>query len=70
MNFVQKDMEAELITFAGDKKVGITSDQKISQQLDDVLAKYHASNAVFISDGAEDETLTPYSSVQDQDQFS
>ncbi len=54
-----KGLDAELITFAGDKKVGLTSDQKISQQLDDVLAKYHASNAIFISDGAEDETLLP-----------
>jgi putative membrane protein len=54
-----KGHEAELVTFAGDKKVGITSDQKISQQLDEVLAKYHASNAIFISDGAEDETLLP-----------
>ena len=54
-----KGLDAELITFAGDRKVGITSDQKISQQLDDVLNKYHASNAIFISDGAEDETLLP-----------
>ena len=55
----EKGVEAELITFAGDKKVGLTSDQKISKQLDEVLSKYHASSAVFISDGAEDETLLP-----------
>ncbi len=54
-----KGLDAELITFAGDRKIGITSDQKISQQLDDILSRYPASNAIFISDGAEDETLLP-----------
>ncbi|MGB3908040.1 MAG: DUF373 family protein [Methanomethylovorans sp.] len=54
-----KGVDAELITFTGDRKIGITSDQKISQQLDNILSIYPASNAIFISDGAEDETLLP-----------
>ncbi|WP_440952378.1 DUF373 family protein [Methanococcoides sp. FTZ1] len=54
-----KGMDAEIITFAGDKNVGIISDQKISAQLDAFMSEHEATNAIFISDGAEDETLLP-----------
>ncbi|MEL4304972.1 DUF373 family protein [Methanococcoides sp. LMO-2] len=54
-----KGVDAEIITFAGDKNVGIISDQKISAQLDAFINENEATNAIFISDGAEDETLLP-----------
>lgn len=54
-----KGIDAELVTFAGDKNVGIISDQKIVVQLDEFLEENEITNAIFISDGAEDETLIP-----------
>ncbi len=54
-----KGVDAEIITFAGDKNVGIISDQKIANQLDLLLKKFNAESAIFISDGAEDESLLP-----------
>ena len=54
-----KGLDAQIITFAGDKNVGIISDQKISAQLDAFLSENEITNAIFISDGAEDETLLP-----------
>lgn len=54
-----KGVDVELITLAGDKNVGIISDQKIANQLDVLLKRFNAESAIFISDGAEDETLLP-----------
>ena len=54
-----KGMDAEIISLAGDKNIGILSDQKISQQFDKILKEFDAKSAIFISDGAEDETLVP-----------
>lgn len=53
----EKGVAAELITLAGDKNVGIISDQKIANQLDALLQQSDFSSAIFISDGAEDESL-------------
>lgn len=52
-------IDAQIVTLAGDKKVGIKSDNIIAQQLEDVLENFPAKNAVIISDGAEDETIVP-----------
>ena len=54
-----KGIDAEIVTFAGDKNIGIISDQKIVNQLDMILKKFPAESAIFVSDGAEDETLLP-----------
>ncbi|SFM32199.1 DUF373 family protein [Methanolobus profundi] len=54
-----KGVDAEIVTFAGDKNIGIISDQKIANQLDMILKKFPAESAIFVSDGAEDETLIP-----------
>ncbi len=54
-----KGIDTQLVTFAGDRNVGIISDQKISEQLDSFLSTSNHTNAIFISDGAEDETLLP-----------
>lgn len=55
----EKGTDVELVSFAGDRNVGVISDQRISRQLDDVLSRYAPQEAIFVSDGAEDETLLP-----------
>jgi putative membrane protein len=56
---LEKGVDAEIVTLAGDKNIGIISDQKIANQLDILLKKFPAESAIFVSDGAEDETLLP-----------
>ena len=52
-------VDAEIVSFAGDKNVGTISDKKIADQLDDFLEKQTVESAIFVSDGAEDEMLLP-----------
>lgn len=54
-----KGVDAELVSFAGDKNVGVISDQKIAEQLETFLRLNNVQRAIFVSDGAEDETLVP-----------
>lgn len=54
-----KGIDAEIISFAGDKNVGVISDQKIAEQLETFLKMNEVQRAIFVSDGAEDETLVP-----------
>ncbi|WP_406661580.1 DUF373 family protein [Methanolobus sp. ZRKC3] len=56
---IAKGIDAEIVTLAGDKNVGIISDQIIVNQLDTILKQFKAESAIFISDGAEDENLLP-----------
>ncbi len=58
-DLLSRGIDAEIITLAGDRNIGIISDQKISNQLDIILKKFPAESAIFVSDGAEDETLLP-----------
>ncbi|MDI9394844.1 MAG: DUF373 family protein [Euryarchaeota archaeon] len=55
----ENGVDAEIVTFAGDKNVGVISDQKIAEQLELYLKMNEIQGAVFVSDGAEDETLVP-----------
>jgi putative membrane protein len=52
-------VDADIVSFAGDKNVGTISDKKIADQLDEFLAKQDVKSAIFVSDGAEDESLLP-----------
>jgi putative membrane protein len=54
-----KGADAEIVSFAGDKSVGVVSDQKIAEQLETFLNMNDVQRAIFVSDGAEDETLVP-----------
>ncbi|HWR24742.1 MAG TPA: DUF373 family protein [Methanosarcina sp.] len=54
-----KGADVELVSFAGDKNVGVISDQKIAEQLETFLRTNEVQRAIFVSDGAEDETLVP-----------
>ncbi len=51
--------DVEIVSIAGDKKVGIVSDKKISEQLDGILAQLKPQRAILVSDGAEDESVLP-----------
>ncbi|VVB85303.1 Uncharacterised protein [uncultured archaeon] len=51
--------DVEIISIAGDKKVGITADKKISEQLDKILEQLKPQRAILVSDGAEDESVLP-----------
>ncbi|MCL2142368.1 MAG: DUF373 family protein [Methanimicrococcus sp.] len=52
-------VDADIVSFAGDRNVGTISDKKIAEQLDGFLAKQDVKSAIFVSDGAEDESLLP-----------
>jgi putative membrane protein len=54
-----KGADVEIVSFAGDKNVGVISDQKIAEQLETFLKANEVQRAIFVSDGAEDETLVP-----------
>ncbi|HID27819.1 MAG TPA: DUF373 family protein [Methanosarcinales archaeon] len=56
---LKNGMDVEIVSIAGDKEVGIVSDQKISLQLDDILNKIKPDHAIVVSDGAEDESVIP-----------
>ncbi len=51
--------DVEIVSIAGDKKVGIHSDKKISEELDRILAQLKPGRAILVSDGAEDESVLP-----------
>ena len=59
LNSDTEDVEPELVLIAGDKIVGVESDRKIGQKLDDVLSNFRAESAILVSDGAEDEWIIP-----------
>ena len=49
----------EIITLVGSKKFGFESDVRINEQLDAFLETYHAEAFVLVTDGAEDDQITP-----------
>ncbi|MCZ7380821.1 MAG: DUF373 family protein [Candidatus Methanoperedens sp.] len=62
LNLEKNDLEdngIEIVSIAGDKKVGIVSDRKISEQLDRILLQLKPENVILVSDGAEDESVLP-----------
>jgi putative membrane protein len=55
----EREEEVEVVALTGSAKVGIVSDRRIAEQLDQVLRERPAVAAYFVSDGAEDEYLLP-----------
>lgn len=49
----------EVVTLTGDMEVGVKSDQRILQQLLEVLKRFSPKGVVFVTDGAEDEEIIP-----------
>jgi putative membrane protein len=54
-----KGKDVEIASVSGSSDVGLKSDQNLSEQLDSVLDKVKATNAIIVSDGAEDEYVLP-----------
>ncbi len=51
--------DVEIVSIAGDKKVGIKADKKIADQLDMILLELKPLSVILVSDGAEDESVLP-----------
>lgn len=49
----------EIVTLTGDKDVGVISDQKIGNQLDNILETYKPKGVILVTDGEEDEEILP-----------
>ncbi len=56
---VAENSDVEIVSIAGDKKVGIAADKKISEQFDRILEDLKPHRAILVSDGAEDESVLP-----------
>src|SRR3990170_7196430 len=56
---ISENKDVEIVSIAGDKRVGIQADRKIAEQLDRVLLELKPHNAILVSDGAEDESVLP-----------
>ena len=54
-----KGEDVEIATLCGDMDIGITSDKKITNQLESVIKKTNVDQAILLSDGAEDEYILP-----------
>lgn len=54
-----KGVDAEIVSVSGDQSVGIVSDRKIAQQLDELLSVFKVENATVVTDGADDEFILP-----------
>lgn len=56
---VSKGYDAEVAVVAGKFNRGVEADEKISLEVKNILEKYRADGAVFVSDGEDDETVLP-----------
>jgi len=54
-----KGEDVEIVTVCGDEKVGVISDSKISEQLDEIAKTTGAKRVVVVTDGSEDEFVLP-----------
>jgi putative membrane protein len=58
-SLISEKKDADIATICGHMNVGIKSDEIITQQLDEVIAKTKVDNVILITDGAEDEYVLP-----------
>ncbi|WP_415280755.1 DUF373 family protein [Candidatus Nitrososphaera sp. FF02] len=56
---ISKGYNAEVAVVAGKFNRGVEADEKISREVQAILAKYDATGAVIVSDGEDDETVLP-----------
>ncbi len=54
-----KGEKVEVAVITGSEKLGIESDRRINEQLENVLKKFDADEVIFVSDGASDEQVLP-----------
>jgi putative membrane protein len=55
----EEGQDVEIATLCGDIHIGIKSDQKLAEQLEIVIRKTNAKEAILLTDGAEDEYILP-----------
>ena len=58
-NLKSKGEDVEIVSVSGDINVGLTSDRKIANQLDNLLDEINTSGVIVVTDGVEDESLIP-----------
>ncbi len=51
--------DVEVVTVCGDKNVGVISDTKIAEQLDEIRLRLNPKSAIVVTDGSEDEFVLP-----------
>ena len=51
--------EIEIVTLTGDKRLGVTADREVAEQLERILSQINAKSCIFISDGSSDEEIIP-----------
>jgi len=51
--------EGEIASIAGDVKVGLVSDGKLSEQIEGLIQRLSPRGVIIVSDGAEDEAIVP-----------
>lgn len=51
--------KVEIATLTGDRTRGVIADQKIAEELDEILNLYPADAAIVVTDGADDEAVLP-----------
>ena len=56
---ISKGYNAEVAVVAGKFNRGVEADEKISREVQAILAVYNATGAVIVSDGEDDETVLP-----------
>ncbi len=56
---IAEKSDVEIVSIAGDKKVGLPADKKITEQFDKILEQLKPERAILVSDGAEDESVLP-----------
>lgn len=56
---IAREIGTEVVTLTGDRNVGVISDSKIAQQLDEVIARFKPKGVILVIDGAEDEQIIP-----------
>jgi putative membrane protein len=53
------ELDVEVVTLTGDKRVGVISDKEIAKQLDEIIMKLNPTSVYFVSDGLDDEQVMP-----------
>jgi putative membrane protein len=61
---VRKTHDAEVAILTGDRDVGVKSDREVRDQLEKALRHFKATAAVIVSDGSEDDHVTPIIQAQ------
>ena len=55
----EEKIDVEIVSIAGDKKVGRAADKKIAHQLETIIEQLKPQSTILVSDGAEDESVLP-----------